>query len=155
MAPTIPSATAETNALTQSATVTKIFPLTAASTATGPFPTTFSSVARIAEEPFVPVSASSDDEGAEGRQRTVTCQPATLYSRHINSCGCHVNVQSYHMRIHQITTNISPSIITTLSWCISPIKKRADIKEKREPILTCYKHTLVAGVNRYTLIKWK
>ena len=154
MAPTIPSATAETNALTQSATVAKIFPLTAASTTTGPFPTTFSSVARTAEEPFVLVSASSDDRGAEGRQRTVTCQPHCTVAI-LNSCGCHVNVLSYLVRIHQITTYISPSVISTLSWCISPIKKRADIKKKRKPILTCYKHTLVAGVNRYTLIKWK
>ena len=155
MAPTMLSATAGTNALTQSATMAKIFPPIAASTVTGPFPTTFSSVARIAEEPFVPVSASSDDRGAEGRQRTVTCQPATLYSRHINSYGCHVNVLSYLIQIDQITTYISPSIISTLSWCISPIQIWADIKKKRKPISTCYKHTLVAGVIRYTLIKWK
>ena len=58
MALTILSDTAEKNA-----TAERMFPPTVASTATGPFPATSSSVARIAKEPFVLVSAGSDDKG--------------------------------------------------------------------------------------------
>ena len=41
-----------------------------------------------------------------------------MYSRHDNSCVCLVNVLSYPIRMHQIITYISPSIILTLSWCM-------------------------------------
>ena len=61
MADVTPSVTAETDVLKASASQARAFPTTVSLPVTGPIQATSSSVASIAEEPFVPVYASSDD----------------------------------------------------------------------------------------------